>query len=190
MLSIHKEEIIMHVVNIKNMVCSRCVMVVEQTLQRLSIPYDMVKIGSAILVNNPEKQQLLNLNTELEKFGFSILEDKKTALIEKIKYNLIELIINHENNIHSNYSTYLSQKLGMDYSYLSNLFSSIENVTIEKYIIQLKIDKVKELIKYKELTISEIAFRLNYSSSQALSNQFKKYTGMTPSQFIKLHAYS
>ena len=168
------------------MVCSRCVLVVEQALQQLSIPFQKVELGEIYLVHEPSPTQLDGLKSALVKVGFGIMDNKKAQTIEKVKTLLIDLIQKKENDIDINYSNYLSEKLNLDYSYLSNLYSSIENTTIEKYIIKLKIEKVKELLVYHDLNLNEIAFRLNYSSVQALSNQFKKVTGLTPSYFKQL----
>ncbi|MBY0426481.1 MAG: AraC family transcriptional regulator [Cytophagales bacterium] len=176
----------LHTLYIKDMVCSRCVLVVEQVLQQLAIPYKKVELGEVHLEIELIPAQLDALKSALLNLGFGLMDNRKAQHIEKVKTLLIDLIQNKENNIGTNYSTYLSEKLNLEYSYLSNLFSSIENTTIEKYIIKLKIEKVKEWLVYHDLTLHEIAYRLNYSSIQALSSQFKKVTGLTPSYYKKV----
>ena len=173
----------MTVLYIRGMVCSRCVLVVQQILQRLSIPYQSVNMGTIQLFQELTIPQKEACYQELIQLGFEIMDDKKSQTIEKTKTLLIALIQHNNNDIKVKYSTYLSDKLGLEYSYLSSLFSSVEHTTIEKYIIQLKIDKVKELLKYDELSLKEISERLNYSSVQALSNQFRKVTSLSPSEF-------
>lgn len=170
------------------MVCNRCIFVVEKLLQDmklLPISVDMgeVDFGGKSL-SNP---QMIVLREKLNQFGFEILDDKNTKLIDKIKRHIIDFIYNHLKDIEKlNLSNYLSQKLKCDYSYLSNIFSEIAGITIEQYVIQLKIEKVKELLFYNELTLSEISYQLNYSSVAHLSSQFKKVTGMTPTKFKQI----
>ncbi|KKX47548.1 AraC family transcriptional reguator [Sphingobacterium sp. IITKGP-BTPF85] len=122
----------------------------------------------------------------LDPLGFEVIDDKKCRIIERIKNIIIELVHNRDSDIKTNLSDVLSNKLHHDYNYLSNLFSEVEGTTIEKYFIAQKIEKVKELLVYDELSLSEIAFRLNYSSVAYLSNQFKKVTGLTPSHFKQI----
>ena len=128
----------------------------------------------------------MNLSEALVRLGFQIIDDKKSRIIEKIKNIIIELVHHQDNDTKTNLSEVLSNKLHHDYNHLSNLFSEIEGTTIEKYLIAQKIEKVKELLVYDELSLSEIAFRLNYSSVAYLSNQFKKVTGLTPSHFKQI----
>jgi len=173
----------MPTVHIKGMVCSRCVLVVQQLLQRLSISYQSVNMGTVQLIQELSALEKETFSKELSKLGFEIIDDRKSQTVEKVKTLLIALIQHQDNDIKIKYSQFLSDELGMEYSYLSSLFSSAEHTTIEKYIIQLKIDKVKELLKYDELSLKEIAERLNYSSVQALSNQFRKVTSLSPSEF-------
>ncbi|MEA4982682.1 MAG: AraC family transcriptional regulator, partial [Paludibacter sp.] len=116
-------------------------------------------------------------------YGFQLIDDKKSRIIEKVKNTIVDLVHLHDNNIQTNLSDVLSDALHLDYKYLSNIFSEVEGTTIEKYFIAQKIEKVKELLVYDELSLSEIALRLNYSSVAYLSNQFKKVTGLTPSHF-------
>jgi AraC-like DNA-binding protein len=168
---------------IKNMVCNRCILVVKWELEQLGFELLDVKLGEvefSKLLNKAEKQLI---STHLEHFGFELLDDKNSQLIEKIKAVLIDLIQNKNNNITSKLSDYLVHHLNKDYSKLSNLFSEIEGISIEKYFINLRIEKVKELIFYDELSLSEIANILNFSSVAHLSNQFKKVTGFSPSHF-------
>ncbi len=165
------------------MVCSRCVLAVQQVLQRLHITYQSVNMGTVQVLQELTAEQLHTFTKEISVLGFEMLDDKKSQLVERVKTLLIALIHQQHNDIRVKYSSYLSQKLGLDYSYISSIFSTVEHTTIEKYIIQLKIDKVKELLKYDELSLKEIAERLSYSSVQALSTQFKKITTLSPSQF-------
>ncbi len=166
---------------IKNMVCSRCKMAVEAELGKAHLHPVTVELGEVEIKEELTPEALHGLNNSLKNLGFEIIDDRKSRIIEKIKNVIIELIHHSDENISINLSEYISQKLHYDYSYLSNLFSEVEGVTIEKYFISQKIEKVKELLKYDELTLSEIAFRLGYSSVAYLSNQFKKQTGLTPS---------
>ncbi len=171
---------------IKNMVCIRCQMVVKAELEKLGLQYVYVKIGEADIIEDVQPQQLEQLKTELKKAGLVLMDNKKSVLVEKIKSAIIELVHYTEGQLKVNLSGYLSEKLGYDYTYLANLFSKVKGITIEKFYLTHKIEKVKELIVYDELNLSEIAFRMNYSSVAHLSNQFKKYTGLTPSHFKKL----
>jgi AraC-like DNA-binding protein len=168
---------------IKNMVCNRCKMVVKSTLKKFGLVPVQVELGEVVLEENdisPIKEQL---KQELQSFGFDLLDDKRTKTIEKIKNLIVDLVQNKNSNLQITLSDYLTKELHRDYSALSNLFSQVEGITIEKYYIFQKIEKVKELLVYDELTLSEIAFQLNYSSAAYLSNQFKKVTGLTPSHF-------
>ena len=169
---------------IKNMVCNRCVKVVKEELMKLEHIVLDIKLGEVTLSTEPDAAQLIDIKKSLNDNGFELLDDKKSKIIEKIKNLIIELIhYTGEKKNPVNYSDYLSEHIGLDYSYISSLFSAVENKTIEKYIISQKIERVKELILYGELSVKEIAEKLNYSSLQALSGQFKKETGLTPSEF-------
>ena len=168
------------------MVCIRCQMVVKDELQKLGLRYVDVKIGEANIIEDPSPEQLTRLDIALRKAGLEIMDDKKSILVEKIKNVIIDLVHYSDEEIKVNLSDYLSEKLNYDYTYLANLFSEVKGITIEKFYLAHKIEKVKELIVYDELTLSEIAYRLNYSSSAHLSNQFKKITGLTPSHFKML----
>ncbi|MHA6727492.1 helix-turn-helix domain-containing protein [Chryseobacterium sp. A301] len=170
---------------IKNMVCDRCILVVQGELEKLGLEAKEVKLGEAELLRELSPDQRKALDASLKPLGFEIIDDKKKQLIEGIKTIIIELVHTKDNENKTNLSTLLSEQLNHDYSYLSNLFSELEKTTIEKYFIAQKIEKVKELLVYDELTLSEIADQLNYSSVAYLSNQFKKITGFSPSEFKK-----
>ncbi|NHN27275.1 helix-turn-helix transcriptional regulator [Flavobacterium jejuense] len=171
---------------IKNMVCNRCIIVVKSELEKLGLNYLSVELGEVSFKNEISQEDKIEISKQLEILGFEILNDTNSKTIEKIKSTLIDLIQNKNNNIKDNFSDYLKEKLQQDYSKLSNLFSQIEGISIEKYFINLKIEKVKELIFYDELSLSEIAYSLNYSSVSHLSHQFKKVTGFSPTYFKKL----
>ena len=166
---------------VKNMVCSRCKMVVKSELEKAGLHPVSVELGEVEIKEEPGADALHELNNSLKNLGFEIIDDRKSRIIEKIKNIIVEIIHHSDQDISVNVSQYISQKLHYDYSYLSNLFSEVEGITIEKYLIAQKIEKVKELLKYDELTLSEIAYRLGYSSVAYLSSQFKKQTGLTPS---------
>jgi len=171
---------------IKNMVCIRCQMVVKAELEKLNIPYTEVKIGEANTVGEITPGQLEELDIGLKKSGLLLMDDKKSILVEKIKSAIIELVHYTDEQIKVNLSDYLSEKLRYDYTYMANLFSEVKGITIEKFYLIHKIEKVKELIVYDELNLTEIAYKMHYSSVSHLSNQFKKFTGLTPSHFKKL----
>jgi AraC-like DNA-binding protein len=168
------------------MVCNRCVMVVQNELEKLHFSIKEISLGEVILQESISEKDKAVIAAQLERFGFQLLSDENSKIIEKIKSTLIDLIQNKNNDIAINVSDYLQDKLHHDYSKLSNLFSEIEGLSIEKYFINLKVEKIKELIIYDELSLSEIADLLHYSSSAHLSNQFKKVTGFTPSYFKKM----
>ncbi len=168
------------------MVCIRCQMVVKAELEKLGLHYHDVKIGEADILENILPEQLRELDVALRKSGLQLMDDKRSILVEKIKSAIIELVHYREEQIKENLSDYLSEKLNYDYTYLANLFSEIKGITIEKFYLTHKIEKVKELIVYDELNLTEIAFKMHYSSVAHLSNQFKKVTGLTPSHFKKL----
>lgn len=171
---------------IKNMVCNRCKMVVKSELEKLGLQLLSVELGEVEILTTISEEQIMRISKKLETFGFEILNDSNSKIIEKIKTILIDLVQNKNNDINITLSDYLIQNLYQDYSKLSNLFSYVEGISIEKYFINLKIEKVKELIVYDELSLSEIAYFLNYSSVSHLSNQFKKVTGFSPSYFKKI----
>lgn len=168
------------------MVCNRCVLAIRDVLHQLGIAYSSIQLGEIQMERAPESPQLLSLKNKLEDLGFELLDDRKSKLIEKIKTLVLELVHFSPDQPRENLSDYLAKKLNYDYNYLSNVFSETEGITIEKYYIAQRIEKVKELLVYGELTLSEIAWQLGYSSVAYLSNQFKKVTGLSPSHFKKL----
>lgn len=171
---------------VKNMVCNRCIMVVESELKKLGINYTSVSLGEIQLVTPLDKQTKETFREAIEPLGFALIDDKKGQLIELVKNIIIDLIYTDNNDLKINLSDYISSKIHYDYNYISNLFSEIEGTTIEKYFIAQKTERVKELLVYDELTLSEIADMLNYSSVAHLSTQFKKVTGLTPSHFKQI----
>lgn len=171
---------------VKNMVCNRCKMVVKAELESMGLHPVSVELGEVEILEDPDKKQLQQINAVLQTLGFELIDDKKSKIIEKIKNAIVTLIHHSDEELKTNLSTFISAELHQDYTYLSNLFSAIEGTTIEKYYIQQRIEKVKELLVYDELSLSEIAYRLGYSSVAYLSNQFKKVTGFTPSYFKSL----
>lgn len=168
------------------MVCIRCQMEVKAQLESLGIKYKEVKIGEAILYEELNEDQLILLDKALKKSGLLLMDDKRSILVEKIKAAIIELVHYSEDQIKVNLSDYLSEKLEYDYTYLANLFTEVKGITIEKFFLTHKIERVKELIVYDELNLSEIAWKMHYSSVAHLSNQFKKFTGLTPTHFKEL----
>jgi AraC-type DNA-binding domain-containing proteins len=171
---------------IKNMVCDRCKLVVRQELEKLGLKPEKVALGEVTVAENISPQTQKQLDDSLLDLGFERIDDRKARLIESIKNTVIELI--HHGNPGTrkfNWSDILSDRLHYEYNYLSSLFSSVEGMTLEQYIIRQKIEKVKELLLYDELTLSEIAYKLGYSSVAHLSGQFKKITGFTPSELKK-----
>ena len=171
---------------IKNMVCIRCKMVVKQELEKLDLHYTNVELGEANIIENLSHEQKNEFKAGLLKFGLELLDDKKSILIEKIKKVIVELVHYTDDPLKVNFSDYLAEKLNHNYTYLANLFSEVEGITIEHYIIIHKIEKVKELLVYGELSLTEISYKLHYSSVAHLSNQFKNITGLTPSIFKKV----
>ena len=165
------------------MVCNRCIMVVKDELEKLGHQPLHITLGEVLLNNELTDSEKETLDQNLKSLGFEIIDDKKSRLIAQIKSSIIEIVHQQNGDLKSNLSDYLSQSLHHDYTYLSNLFSQVEGTTIEKYFIAQKIEKVKELLVYDELSLSEIATQMNYSSVAYLSNQFKKVTGLTPTYF-------
>ncbi len=172
--------------HIKNMVCKRCIKVVGDEFEKLNLTIQELELGKVTVATQLSPKQIEAIRTVLKDNDFELILDKKSQLIDQIKTIIIEKVHYSQNALTSiNSSAYIAQELGYDYSYLSNLFSSTEGITIEKYIINQKIEKVKELIAYNEFSLNEIAFKLGYSSVQHLSGQFKKVTGMTPTNYKK-----
>lgn len=168
------------------MVCSRCKMVVKNELLRMNLHPSVVELGEVHISEELTAEQKKQLNHNLLSFGFELIDDKKSRLIEKIKNAIVDLVHYSEKQPRANLSEYISHKLHHDYNYLSNLFSEVEGTTIEQYFIAQKIERVKELLVYDELSLSEIAVMMNYSGVAHLSKQFKKTTGLTPSHFKQL----
>ena len=172
---------------IKNMVCTRCKMVVASELKRLGLDPLSIQLGEVVFAHDLPVETAEFLKTALAKYGFEVIIDKRGQVIEQIKSMSIEYVFQVKNDEkHHNFSDFLEKRLLKDYTYLSNLFSEVEGTTIEKHLINLKIERVKELLAYDEMTLSEIAFELGYSNVAYLSNQFKKITGLTPSHFKQL----
>ncbi|MCK9292067.1 MAG: AraC family transcriptional regulator [Bacteroidales bacterium] len=171
---------------IKNMVCNRCIMVVRQEMEKLGHTVQHIELGEVVVADELNDSQKELAGRALAALGFELIDDKKARIIEKIKVLIIDLVHYQHNMLKYNISELLSRELNHEYSYISRLFSEVEGVTIEKYFIAQKIEKVKELLVYDELTLSEIAEMLNYSSVAYLSNQFKKVTGLTPTHFKNL----
>jgi AraC-like DNA-binding protein len=165
------------------MVSHRCKMMVKEELKKLGLHFVIVELGMVEILEDitPEQREQLKIN--LDKSGLELLDDKRSILVESIKIVIIEMIHYSEEELKINYSDYISEKLGYDYTYLANVFSEVKGITIQQFIILNKIERAKELILYDELSLSEISFRLNYSSAAHLSNQFKKITGLTPTYF-------
>lgn len=168
------------------MVCNRCILVVQQELQKLGIDSSKVTLGEVETGAEIPKDKLERFQSSLDALGFELLDNSKQQLIEKIKNIIIQQVHHSQEETLHNYSKILTKALHKDYSYLSSLFSQVEGITIEKYLINQKIERVKELIIYDELSLSEIAYKLGYSSVAHLSNQFKKVTGLTSSHFKKV----
>jgi AraC-like DNA-binding protein len=174
----------MTTLHVKNMVCNRCIYMVDRLFREAGVEPLTVKLGEVELAGTPDAPTLAEVEKKLREFGFELLGDVKSRLIEKVKTTVIEYI--QQDAPSALFSEFLSAALHRDYSSLSKLFSEVEGITIEKYLIQQKIEKVKEWLSYDEWNLSEIAFRLGYSSVAHLSSQFKKTTGFTPSVFRKM----
>jgi len=171
---------------IKNMVCIRCKMIVKQELKKLSLLQNsVVKLGEVDLKDDISISQLEELRSGLLKYELVILDDRKSVLIEKIKKVIVELVHYDDEPLKMNFSDYLSKKLNHEYTYMANLFSEVEGINVEHYLISHKIERVKELLVYDRLSLTAISYKLNYSSVAHLCNQFKKITGLTPSYFKK-----
>ncbi len=168
------------------MVCPRCISAVSELLNKLNIKTTDIQLGEITLATRINSLQKEAFTKQLLAIGFELILDKNSTYITQIKTLIIDSIRNNNEVIRYNYSDLIAEKLGQEYTFLSKLFSSIEGITIEKYSVKQKIEYVKELLFYKEFTLSEIAFKLNYSSVAHLSNQFKQQTGITPSAFKKL----
>src|SRR5450759_4130554 len=174
------------------MVSNRCKIAVKEELKKLGLHFMVVDLGEVEIMENISPQMREQVKIALLESGFELMDDKRSVLIEKIKNTVIEMVHHSDELIKTNFSNYLSEKLNHDYTYLANLFSEVQGTTIEQFIISHKIERIKELIIYGELNITEIAWRMNYSSVAHLSNQFKKITGLSPSHFkqLKVHKRS
>jgi AraC-like DNA-binding protein len=171
---------------IKYMVSLRCKMVVKEELKKLGLHYVLVDLGIVEIMEDINQKQHDQLKKNLLKSGLELLDDKKSILIEKIKNMIIEMIHYSDDLPKINYSDYISDKLKYDYTYLSNIFSEVKGISIQQFIIVHKIEKVKELLLYDELNLSEISYKMHYSSVSHLSKQFKKITGLSPSYYKQL----
>lgn len=171
---------------IKYMVSLRCKMMVKEELKKLGLHFIVVELGEIDIMENLNPEQRKELKAGLMQSGLELMDDKKAVLIERIKNVIIEMIHYSDELPKTNYSDYISEKLNHDYTYLSNVFSEVKGITIQQFIIIHKIERAKELMLYDELNLTEISYKLNYSSVAHLSNQFKKVTGLTPSHFKSL----
>jgi AraC-like DNA-binding protein len=168
------------------MVSNRCKMTVKDELKKLGLHFVIIELGEVEIMETITAEQRAQLKASLLASGLELMDDKRAVLVEKIKNAIIELVHHSDENIKINFSEYLSEKLDHNYTYLANLFSEVRGITIEQFMIAHKIEKIKELIIYDELNITEIAWKMNYSSVAHLSNQFKKVTGLSPSHFKQL----
>ncbi len=168
------------------MVSARCKMAVKEELKKLGLHFMVVDLGEVEIMENITPEQRQELKTALSNTGLELMDDKRAVLIEKVKNVIIQMVHHSNEIIKVNFSDYLSEKLSHDYTYLANLFSEVQGTTIEQFLISHKIERIKELIIYGELNITEIAWKMNYSSVAHLSNQFKKMTGLSPSHFKNL----
>jgi AraC-like DNA-binding protein len=168
------------------MVSERCKTAVKAALKRQGLHFIVIDLGEVDVMEDITAEQRKKLNADLQRAGLELMDDKKAVLIEKIKNTIVEMVHYTGEVFKINFSEHISAKLNYDYTYLSNLFTEVQGITIEKYIISHKIERVKELIIYNEMSISEIAWKMNYSSVAHLSNQFKKETGLSPSHFKKM----
>lgn len=173
-------------IHIKYMVSNRCKMTVKEELKKLGLHFVIVELGEVEVMEDLTPEQREDLKTALNQSGLELMDDKRAVLVEKIKNAIIEMVHHSDENIKINFSEYLSEKLNHNYTYLANLFSEVRGITIEHFMIAHKVEKIKELLIYDELNITEIAWKMNYSSVAHLSNQFKKVTGLSPSHFKQL----
>jgi AraC family transcriptional regulator len=170
--------------HIKNMVCDRCILIVRQQLESLQFDVSAISLGKVEISPEPDERQLQNIASAFEVLGFELIDSQKDKLMEQIKTKVIELVHYSDlNALNKSIISVIAEDLNKDYAYLSRLFSDAAGTTIEKYIIQQKIEKVKELLEYGELNLNEIAYKMGYSSSAHLSTQFKTITGLSPRQY-------
>lgn len=175
-----------HTIHIKNMVCPRCKMAVQDILESLDISFSSIELGEVKVIAPIASYQKGELAQQLNAVGFELLESEKSILIAQIKSVLVQQIHFSSNELKVNFSDFLVEKTKHNYNYLSRLFSEVEGITIERFITRQKVERIKELLFNNKKTLSEIAFEMDYSSSAYLSTQFKKETGMTPSAFKKM----
>lgn len=169
---------------VKNMVCDRCIMIVKQQLENLNFEVKDISLGKVELDKVPDAEDLHHIASSFQLLGFELMDKEKDQLVEQIKNKVIELVHYKDlNELHQSLILHIAERLNKDYAYLSRLFSEHEGITIEKYVIQQKIEKVKELLEYGELNLNEISYKMGYSSSAHLSAQFKSVTGITPSKY-------
>ena len=168
------------------MVSNRCKIAVKEALKKLGLHFVIVDLGEVDIMEELTAEERQELNNELLESGLELMDNKRAILIERIKNVIIELVHHSDEELKVNFSEYLSDKLSHDYTYLANLFSEVQGTTINHFLMLHKVERIKELIIYDELSISEIAWKMNYSSVAHLSNQFKKVTGVSPSQFKQL----
>jgi YesN/AraC family two-component response regulator len=173
-------------IHIKYMVSNRCKMVVRMALKELDVHFVMLELGEVEIMERLTGDQRDWLKLTLEDAGLELIDDKRSILIERIKSTIIDMVHYPEQIVKVNVSNYLSEKLNHDYTYLANIFSQVQGISIEQFIILHKVEKIKEFLMYGELNIAEISYKMNYSSSAHLSSQFKKVTGFTPTQFKQL----
>ena len=173
------------IIYIKNMVSLRCKMMVNEELKKLGLGFNRLDLGEVRLLKNMTSAQRQLLKDNLYRSGLELIEDKKSILIEKIKNVIVEMVHYGDDLPKTNYSDYISKNVGYDYTYLSNLFTAVKGIDIQHFIIHHKIERVKELLGYNELNLTEISYKLHYSSVAHLSNQFKKVTGVSPSLYSR-----
>ncbi len=170
---------------IKDMVCVRCKMAVRSVLEELGIAYQNISLGSAVLSKTLTTEELANLSVGLQRFELALMSDRKKILTERIKTLIIETLRSPQQDEGLKLSVFVSRNMAYDYTYLANLFSEVEGTTIERFYIEARIERAKELLVYEDMTPKEIAYELNYSSLSHLGQQFKKVTGYTPADFKK-----
>lgn len=170
------------------MVCRRCLTAVQQVFNTAGYDIKEISLGEVLIGNTPDENALNNIDTELKKLGFELIDNRRSRIIEKIKNVIIKLVHHSNEPLDLNVSDYLSREINYEYKYLSNLFSEVEGNTIEHFFISQKIEKIKELLIYDELSLKEIAFKMGYSSAAYFSSQFKKQTGFTPGHFKAVKA--
>ena len=172
------------ILHVKNMVCDRCVMIVRQQLQAQGFEVTAISLGQVELAPDPDPTQLQQISASFQVLGFELIDKEKDQLIERVKTEVINLVhYSALNELNQSLMQLVAERLHKDYAYLSRLFSDAEGITIERYVIQQKIEKVKELLEYGELNLNEIAYQMGYSSSAHLSTQFKSVTGISPSKY-------